>query len=229
MTWLRAPASLGAPELGGDHQAGADGVLAGPRGHHGAFANTPDLSGNPLDLGGEDVAPGHRDEFLGAPADHQSAVDEIAEIAGGEPVVGVQRCLAEVADIIEVPRISTSPTLAVDDAPRAAVLAGPQAHFHPTDGVTEDRELRRRLLPASVATVISSRTTPRPGTGTVTAQDDSAIHRTGESPGLKPNRESSVPNRLVASQSTGSPPLSANRDGRQVQIGQALEYLPIRP
>ena len=59
---LRAPASSGPVELGGDHQTGPRRAAVGADGHHRALPHPANLGGHAFDLRGKHAASGHRDE-----------------------------------------------------------------------------------------------------------------------------------------------------------------------
>src|SRR5690606_8969730 len=94
---LAAGAGLvAAAVFGDDDQAGPHRVLVGSDRHHRAFADPANLPGDLLDLGREDVAAGDGDHLLGPAAHHQPAVDEVAEITGGEPGLAVDGWLSQI-------------------------------------------------------------------------------------------------------------------------------------
>src|SRR5205085_11348504 len=81
-----------------------------------AGPHTLDRGGGPLDVFGVDVAAPHDDEVLDPAADHQLAVDQVAEVAGAEPAV-VEGGLGGVGPAVVAGGDRRAPDLQLADLP----------------------------------------------------------------------------------------------------------------
>ncbi len=124
---------VGALELRGDHQSGTRGRPVGADGDDGTGPDSFDLRGHRLDLGREDVAPGDGDDLLGTPTDHQAAVQEVADIPGGEPVFPINSFLAEITAHHRGAADLHLADVAVGDI-AGELLVRRDADLHPRDG-----------------------------------------------------------------------------------------------
>ncbi|CNV65288.1 Uncharacterised protein [Mycobacterium tuberculosis] len=130
-----------AAELGRDHQTGAGRAITGAQGDHGAFAHSANLRCHQLDLRRKDVASRDGDDFLRATTHHQAASAKIAEVAGGKPIVRVDRLLTQVT---RHHRRTANLDFANFTARIACrLITARDPYLHTGDGVTQDRVLMR--------------------------------------------------------------------------------------